>query len=792
MAYHTPDDTPDGQWITSVPTEPGVENTADIVVSGLRDRSLIKPPSHGTVYWYQNAKRYGIISREIVESMGAVPGWDLNQITVVPLDRLNEIQRGPDFIEASSRSDGLLIRDRSTGAVYLLENGERRHITTPEVFALKGYDWDDVIEVTPSVADLPEGPAITINPTGRILGRVIHDENANGQGEPNEDLVKRPDLDCSGLPVPGVSISWSGPTSNSASINQCLSRRPYFDIGPLEAATYALTINLPDGWRASGPGEQTVTVAPDQTAFPRFYITKISDTNPPPEGVPRLSLSKTDFCVGDEWTLTVSNSAPDSAVFLSAWRDGQPYLSDFYLGNTDSDGRLMKSDMFPKGTEGSWLESVSVGGQVSNQISFNIADCSDGANPIIALDKANYCVGETWKLTVRGQPNSDVDLYGISNGSPWGPAKNWGHTDENGFFEAPEGTMGPEAVGEYSLWVEIASNRSNHVSFSVSPCAIAPPEITSIDPDPVRPDVQTWLTVTGRGFQPGFEADVIVQSETYSITSPGLEYVSPSKIRVSVRMAGQAVSYTAILRIANTDGQSAVRAFSVKAIETAEDFSLFVSPATHTIRQGESASYGIRVESQNGFSQKLSLAVSGLPSGLRSEPEITPSSVTPRPDGSATATLAISTDRSTQTGSFRFEITAASNGEVKTAFADLSVVGSSILRITSVAPDLVPPDVETWLTVRGANFQAGSTAEVSVGNETYQITPAGVQFISGSELRISVKMVGQANRYPATLRITNPDGQSATHGFTVEKRTAPSSAVDPHLTSSPTSPKTSR
>ena len=139
------------------------------VVTGPTLPKLARIEGQDPVYWLQNGKAYHVLSFHIIDAMSDLAGWDSNKIDVCPADVLeirppdtlpveDTFEQGSDFIIASPDSDGLLIKLSRDFKVYLIENGERRWITTGDVFIGLGYDRDDIITVTPAIlALIPEG-----------------------------------------------------------------------------------------------------------------------------------------------------------------------------------------------------------------------------------------------------------------------------------------------------------------------------------------------------------------------------------------------------------------------------------------------------------------------------------------------------------------------------------------------------------------------------------------------------------------------------------------------------------
>jgi Tol biopolymer transport system component len=89
--------------------------------------------------------------------------------------------------------------------------------------------------------------------------------------------------------------------------------------------------------------------------------------------------------------------------------------------------------------------------------------------PVISLDFAQYCIGDSWKFRLsNGVPNTPERLLGITNGQSW-EISSWGTTDADGNL-TEEGTFAEGAAGSYSLQLDIAGTLSNTIYFVVSEC----------------------------------------------------------------------------------------------------------------------------------------------------------------------------------------------------------------------------------------------------------------------------------------------------------------------------------
>lgn len=133
---------------------PLMEPYSSTQTPSIQDRSLLQVQDHLEVYWFQNNKLYWITDWNMIDQMASVQGWE--SVNTLPSSVFNptDYEEGPRFITTGSESDGLLIRETDDYKVYLIENGIRRHITYPDVMDLKVYSMDDVIEVSPEIADM--------------------------------------------------------------------------------------------------------------------------------------------------------------------------------------------------------------------------------------------------------------------------------------------------------------------------------------------------------------------------------------------------------------------------------------------------------------------------------------------------------------------------------------------------------------------------------------------------------------------------------------------------------------
>ncbi|MBU1010505.1 MAG: M23 family metallopeptidase [Bacteroidetes bacterium] len=121
--------------------------------------SLARIEGQGTTYWIQNGLKYYVTSPTVFSEMSEIPGW--GHICDFAAETLNSFPNGPDFIGTNPTSDDLLIKLINDPKVYLIENGQRRWITSEEAFNNLGLDWKDIITVSQNIINLfPEGDTI--------------------------------------------------------------------------------------------------------------------------------------------------------------------------------------------------------------------------------------------------------------------------------------------------------------------------------------------------------------------------------------------------------------------------------------------------------------------------------------------------------------------------------------------------------------------------------------------------------------------------------------------------------
>ncbi|MEM3489436.1 MAG: carboxypeptidase regulatory-like domain-containing protein [Nitrososphaerota archaeon] len=189
--------------------------------------------------------------------------------------------------------------------------------------------------------------------------------------------------------------------------------------------------------------------------------------------------------------------------------------------------------------------------------------------------------------------------------------------------------------------------------------------------------------------------------------------------------------------------------FSVNA-PPPSDFYLSITPSSRTISQGETTTYQVTANSQNGWNTPVTLSVSGLPSGASAT--FNPNPITP----TATSTLTISTSPSTPTGVKTITVTGTGGSKSHTTSASLTIQQSSTSDFNLVAyPDSLsfakPSSGSTsktsTITITSIN---GFNSQVSLSAGWSGTAPSGVTY-SLSKYLVTPPVNGQDT---STLTVT--------------------------------------
>lgn len=92
------------------------------------------------IYAMENNRRRHLASAAVMKGLG----YTMRDVEKISDQEMQTIPGGPGILDTSKKLDGTLIRTKDNPAIYILENGKRRHIAEWNVFKANGYSWSDV------------------------------------------------------------------------------------------------------------------------------------------------------------------------------------------------------------------------------------------------------------------------------------------------------------------------------------------------------------------------------------------------------------------------------------------------------------------------------------------------------------------------------------------------------------------------------------------------------------------------------------------------------------------------
>ena len=241
---------------------------------------------------------------------------------------------------------------------------------------------------------------------------------------------------------------------------------------------------------------------------------------------------------------------------------------------------------------------------------------------------------------------------------------------------------------------------------------------------------------------------------------------SPSSATTTSTVTFTATASAAVgtypLTIKGTSGSLSSTA-TISLTVVAPSFSLSASAASLTVRQGASGTSTITVSGQNGFSGSVSLAVTGLPTGVTAA--FNPSSTT------TTSTLTFTVAAATAAGTYPLTVKGTSGTLSATATISLTVVAPSFSLSASVSSLTVRQGASatSTITVSGKNGFSSSVSLAVTGlpaGVTAAFSPASTA--STSTITLTVAASTAAGTYPLTIKGTSGSlSSTATISLTV-------------------------
>jgi len=109
--------------------------------------SLLQDEKSGAVYYVKDEFKYPIFAKEIL-----LTNFPYDKIIKVKKEKLDEFI----LAEPLKFRDGTLLKTPNQETVYLISQGKKRPIASPEVFAEFGYRWENIITVPENILNLHE------------------------------------------------------------------------------------------------------------------------------------------------------------------------------------------------------------------------------------------------------------------------------------------------------------------------------------------------------------------------------------------------------------------------------------------------------------------------------------------------------------------------------------------------------------------------------------------------------------------------------------------------------------
>jgi hypothetical protein len=240
----------------------------------------------------------------------------------------------------------------------------------------------------------------------------------------------------------------------------------------------------------------------------------------------------------------------------------------------------------------------------------------------------------------------------------------------------------------------------------------------------------------------GLPAGVSISPATLSLT-PG------TALTVTLTAAASAATSTATISFSGTIGGQAVSTQGSLIVQgEVADFSLSVMPASVSLpSNGTPSTVSVLATAINGFSGSVSVAISGLPSGVTAKP----SSLTLTPGTAVSLSLAAATGTPAESGTVTLTGTSIASTTVS-----LALTHSITLAVSVVAPPPAQADFSLAVTPQSLSLTVGAAGQ------PVQLSATALDGFSGT---VSVAVSGLpagVTASPASLTLTPGTPQSVT------------------------------
>jgi len=148
-------------------TEDNIKEGYGVVLQVWRrpNRTLIRVKDKPTVYMVEDDVKRPIPSPEVLASQGMT----FDDVEIVDQEEADTYADGDPL----NYADGTIVQEEGRPEVYVIENGEKKHIEDPQAFVALGYKWSNIVKVKPGILTLYRNSsplrANSIHPEGALI-----------------------------------------------------------------------------------------------------------------------------------------------------------------------------------------------------------------------------------------------------------------------------------------------------------------------------------------------------------------------------------------------------------------------------------------------------------------------------------------------------------------------------------------------------------------------------------------------------------------------------------------------
>lgn len=378
--------------------------------------------------------------------------------------------------------------------------------------------------------------------------------------------------------------------------------------------------------------------------------------------------------------------------------------------------------------------------------------------------------GTTWSTAYVGTKQHSR-VYALDSTNVWtagldATIYHYGYNFTNSIYSsAPSSssTLVPLASGTTYYYLVEASDGSNTITSAVGTFKTLTPDTT---PPPSPTLSGTTDCTTGGTFFNNLSWTAVTDPAPdasgvsgYTLTGNGTPLITNQLVtNFSHSSLTAGTSYVYSVRALDNAGNTSPASNTVSLTTKTKDFTLANNSGAQSVRAGDSAAYNLNLASECGFSENVSLSVTGLPSGASAS--FGPNNFVPAPGGTPD-TMTVSTTRSVTPGTYPLTITATSATKSHTASATLTITPPTDYTLS------ISPATRT-ITAGNSTTYAVTATPLNGYTGTIDLTTTGLPSGAGGSYAPAASLTINGGAASATLTITTTTATpSGTHTFTV-------------------------